>query len=61
MKIPDKKYLRQIVINQSSDIEFKDFLNLCQKMCRKTTFLVNDSALASDNLLRFKRNLLERI
>ena len=61
MKIPDKKYLRQIVINQSSDIEFKDFLNLCQKMCRKTTFLVNDSALASDNLLRFKRNLSERI
>ena len=61
MKIRDKKYLRQIVINQSSDIEFKDFLNLCQKTCRKTTFLVNDSALASDNLLRFKRNLLERI
>ena len=61
MKIPDKKYLRQIAINQSSDIEFKDFLNLCQKMCRKTTFLVNDSALASDNLLRFKRNLSERI
>ena len=28
MKVPDKQELQQIAVNQSSDINFKDFRNL---------------------------------
>ena len=31
MKIPSKQELQQIAFNHSSDIEFKDFMNLCKK------------------------------
>ena len=62
MKIPNKQELQQISINHSSDIEFQDFMNL-YKICTEKpySFLVIDTTFASDNLLRFKQNLLERI
>ena len=31
MKILNKRYLQQIAINQSSDIEFKDFIKIYKK------------------------------
>ena len=31
MKIPNKQEFQQIAFNHSSDIEFKDFMNLCKK------------------------------
>ena len=31
MKIPNKQELQQIVSNNLSDIDFKDFMNLCKK------------------------------
>ena len=31
MKIPNKRELQQITFNHSSDIYFKDFMNLCKK------------------------------
>ena len=33
MKILSKRELQQIAFNHSSDIDFKDFMNLYKKMC----------------------------
>ena len=58
MKISIKRELQQISFNH----DFKDFINLYKKCTAKPYFfLVIDAALASDNLLRFKMNLSERI
>ena len=58
MKIPNKRELQQIAINHSSDINTKDFANIYKK-CTSTpySFLVNDTTLASDDPLRFRKNL----
>ena len=59
MKIPDKRELQQIASNHSSDIDFKDFMKLYKEYTKEPyLFLVNDMILSSDNLLRFRRNLL---
>ena len=62
MKIPNKQELQQITFNYSSDIYFKDFMNF-YKICiaKPYSFLVIDITLASDNPLRFGKNLVERI
>ena len=59
MKIPNKQELQQIAINHSLDIYFKHFMNLSKKCTGKSIFF-NDTALASDNSLRFRCNILER-
>ena len=48
--------------NNSSGINFEDFMNF-YKICiaNPYSFLVIDSTLASDNLLCFTKNLLERM
>ena len=46
MKIPNKRELRQIAFNHSSDIDFQNYINLYKK---------------SENPSRFRKNLLERI
>ena len=62
MKIPEKQEIQQIAFNHSSDIDFKDFMNLYKKCTAKPySFLVIDATLASDNTSRFRKNLLERI
>ena len=62
MKIPNKLELQQIAFNHSSDIDFKDFMNLYKKCTSKPYyFLVIDATFASDNPLNFRKNLLERI
>ena len=59
MKIPDKRNLQQIVLNHSSDIGFKDFMKLCKNYTKEPySFLVNDTDFSSDNLLRFRKDLL---
>ena len=50
MKIPNKRELQQITINHSSDIDFRDFMNLYKKCTAKlNSFLVIDPNVASDN------------
>ena len=50
MKIQNKRELQQIASNHSSDIDFKDFMNLYKKYTTKPyCFLVIDTTLASDN------------
>ena len=58
-KIPNKRELQQIAINHSSDINTKDFANIYRKCAAEPySFLVNDTTLASNNPLRFRKNLL---
>ena len=58
MKILNKCELQQIAFNYSSDIDFKDFINLYKKCIAKPySFLVIDATLASDNSLRLKNNI----
>ena len=58
MKIPNKTELQQVALNQSSDIDFKGFIKIYKKCTQKQfSFLVNDTTLASDNPLRFRKNL----
>ena len=57
-KIPNKRELQQIAINHSSDINTKDFANIYRKCTDEPYyFLVIDTMLASNNSLRFRKNL----
>ena len=57
-KISNKRELQQIAINHSSDINTKDFANIYRKCTAEPySFLVNDTTLASNNPLRFRKNL----
>ena len=58
MKIPNKRELMQIAINHSSDINTKDFIEICRKCTDKPySFSVIDTTLPSNNSLRFTKNL----
>ena len=60
MKIPNRKEVQQIAINHSSDIDFKDFMKIYKKYTAESySFLLNDTTLSSDNLLRFRKNILK--
>ena len=62
MKVPNKRELQQTALNDSSDIDFKDFIKIYKKCTVKPySFLVNDATLASDNLLRFRKSILKEI
>ena len=57
-----KRELQQIAYNHSTDIDFKDFINIYKKCPAKLySFLVIDTTLASDNPSCFRKNLVERI
>ena len=57
MKIP-KRELQQIAINHLSDINSTDFVKIYKKCTAEPySFLVNNTTLASDNPLRFRKNL----
>ena len=52
--------LQQIVSNYQSDTEFEDFKKLYKGYVKASiSFLVIDTALSSDNSLRFRKNLLQ--
>ena len=55
-KIPNKRELQEIAINHSSDINTKDFANIYRKCTDEPySFLINDTTLASNNPLRFRK------
>ena len=57
-KILSKRELQQIAINHSSDISTEDFVNTYRECSAEPySFFVNDTTLASDNPLRFRKNL----
>ena len=58
MKIPNKRDLLQIAIDHSSNISTKNFIDIYRKCTDKPySFLVSDTTLASDDPLRFSKNL----
>ena len=73
IKFPNIRELQQIAFNHSSNIDFQDFMNLYKKCYSYLAYaliyfylyfykcLVIYTTLASDNPLRFRKNLLERI
>ena len=58
MNIPNKREVQQIAFNQTSDFDFKDFMNIYKK---NILFLFIDTTLASDNPLPLGKDLLDRI
>ena len=62
MKVLNKQELQKIAFNNLSDIDFKSFINFYKKCTAKPYyFLVIDTTLASDNSIRFRKNLLVRV
>ena len=61
MKILKKRELQQIALNHWSDIEFEDYMNLYKDYAKEPfSFLMNNTTSPSNNLLRFRRNLLRK-
>ena len=59
MKIPNKREFQEIASNHSPYISFKDFMKLYEDYTKgQYLFLVNNTNMLSDNLLRFMKNLL---
>ena len=59
-KIPNKRELQETARNHSSDITTKDFINIYRECTGKPySFFVNDTTLASDNPLRFRKILFK--
>ena len=59
MKTPKKRELQQIGSNDSSDIDFQDFMKLYKYFTKEAySFLLTVTTLSSDNPLRFKKSLL---
>ena len=57
MKIYNKRELQKIPSNHSTDIDFKDFMKLYKEYTKEPfSFLVNDTTLPSDSLLRYRKN-----
>ena len=60
MKISNKRELKQIALNHSSDIDFKDFMKIYEKCTAEPySFLANDTTLPSDDPLRSRKNLFK--
>ena len=55
MKIPNKRKFHQISLNHS--LTLKALLRSKKNVLLKNSLLVNDATLASDNPLRFKKNI----
>ena len=61
MKIPNTQELQQIALYHSSNIELKFLLKFYKNYtANPCSFLAIDATLASDNLVLFQNNLLER-
>ena len=61
-KIHNKIELKNIAVNHSADIDYKDFMNLYRKCTSEPySFLTIDTTLPVNNSLRFSKNLLDSI
>ena len=60
MKIRDKRELRNIAMNHSSNANSKDCINIYNKCIAESySFLVSDTTFASNSPLRFRKNLFD--
>ena len=61
-KIHNKIELENIATNHSSDIDYKDFINIYRKCTSEPySFLTIDTTLPATNSLRFRKNLLDSL
>ena len=59
-KIQNRRELREIAIGNSTDISTKNFTNIYRECTAEPySFFVNNTALASNNPLRFRKNLFD--
>ena len=59
IKIHNKRQLRNIAINHSVDIDYKDFMKIYRKCTSEPySFLTIDTTLPANDSLRFRKNLL---
>ena len=59
MKINNRKELRNITINHSADIDYKDFIKIYREYTKEPfKFLTIDTTLPASNPLKFRKNLL---
>ena len=62
LKIRTKRELQNIAINHSADIDYENVMKIYRKFTSEShSFLTIDSTLAADNLLRFRKNLLDSL
>ena len=61
MKIPNKRELQKIAFNNSSDIDFENFINLYKKCIKEPySLFLTDTTLASENPSLFIKDRLEK-
>ena len=62
MKINNKRELKNIAINHSADIDYKDFIKIYRECTKEPyNFLTIDTTLPSTNTLRFTKNLFDTL
>ena len=62
MKIYNKREPRNIAINHSVDLDYKNVMNIYIKCTNKPyLFLTPDTTLPADNPLRFRKNLVDSL
>ena len=62
MKIPSKNELRNIAINRSADIDYKDFMTIYRKCTSELYFFLTiNTTLPAHDFLRFRKNLLDSL
>ena len=60
MKINNRKELQNIVINDSTDIDYRDFMKIYRECTKEPfNFLTIDTTLPASNPLRFRKKLFE--
>ena len=62
IKINNKRELRNIAINHSADIDYKDFIKIYRECTKEPyNFLTIDTTLPASNPLRFRKNLFDTL
>ena len=60
MKINNRKELQNIVINDSTDIDYRDFMKIYRECTKEPfNFLTIDTTLPASDPLRFRKNLFD--
>ena len=60
MKIHTNREQKQIAIHHSADIDYKDFIKIYKKCTSEPySFLTINTTLPANDLLRFRKNLLD--
>ena len=62
MKINNSRELRNVAINHSADINYKDFMKVYRECTKEPyNFLTIDTTLPSSNPLRFRKKLFDTL